>query len=97
MHLVGFIIRIYHDARSPDRQILKERSTAYVNDAAVRPHATLEVITAVLIDSLIGCHAKSVHRFPTFRSRLLATSSLDFTGRTVVGGHMQHWRLSQRC
>ena len=22
MHLVGFIIRIYHDARSPERQIL---------------------------------------------------------------------------
>jgi len=23
MHLVGFIIRIYHDARSPERQIQK--------------------------------------------------------------------------
>jgi len=23
MHLVGFIIRIYHDARSPERQIEK--------------------------------------------------------------------------
>ena len=24
MHLIGFIIRIYHDARSPERQIKKK-------------------------------------------------------------------------
>jgi len=28
VHLVGFIIRIYHDVRSPDRQITCEHSVA---------------------------------------------------------------------
>ena len=36
MHLVGFIVRIYRDARSPERQnvrqmsILEERNTIYI-------------------------------------------------------------------
>ena len=25
MHVVGFIVRIYHDARSPERQIKKKK------------------------------------------------------------------------
>ena len=29
MHLVGFIIRIYHDARSPERQIHHLKSTFF--------------------------------------------------------------------
>jgi len=29
VHLVGFIIRIYHDARSPERQILLEWSSSF--------------------------------------------------------------------
>ena len=28
MHLVGFIIRIYHDARSPERQLPEKYSLA---------------------------------------------------------------------
>jgi len=30
MHLVGFIIRIYHDARSAERQITMDLSTSNV-------------------------------------------------------------------
>jgi len=33
VHLVGFIIRIYHDARSPERQILQPVFSLYVEEA----------------------------------------------------------------
>ena len=29
VHLVGFVIRIYHDARSPERQILRKSFRSY--------------------------------------------------------------------
>jgi len=31
VHLIGFIIRIYHDARSPERQISKTRYSAVLS------------------------------------------------------------------
>ena len=34
MHLVGFIIRIYHDARSPERE---KRCLFYVEDLLINP------------------------------------------------------------
>ena len=34
MHLAGFIIRIYHDAWSPERQITKNMSTLKQDDSA---------------------------------------------------------------
>ena len=30
MHLIGFIIRIYHDARSPERQIILVYNSSYM-------------------------------------------------------------------
>ena len=43
MHLVGFIIRIYHDARSPERQI---RTSIY-------KHNTLDDIIIIIIIIII--------------------------------------------
>jgi len=40
MLLVGFIIRIYHDARSPERQIRKGKSAHYI---------TIRLYTRVLL------------------------------------------------
>ena len=41
MHLVDFIIRIYHDARSPERQIWEYTSTFVLNTEAVHTSETL--------------------------------------------------------
>ena len=43
MHLVGLIIRIYHDARSPERQRLVY-SSACVVSSGLQPKAYLEML-----------------------------------------------------
>ena len=40
VHLVGFIIRIYHDARSPERQILSTSSLVTFNISVPTSKAT---------------------------------------------------------
>jgi len=48
MHLVGFIIRIYHDARSPERQINNFNS----QDSSHYPFLTQGHITSIILTEI---------------------------------------------
>ena len=47
MHLVGFIIRIYHDALSPERQIRLYIAKIYKYTAVTDVHIALQTYTKV--------------------------------------------------
>ena len=68
MHLVGFIIRIYHDARSPERQI---EQVTFVNISVSRHAVNVIVFTLV---------RKVYHSLTQiFTKRIFQSSVADFS------------------
>jgi len=59
VHLVGFIIRIYHDARSPERQILRScflgMNVALTATYSVTNTKNLKVTVAHVTKNLAHC------------------------------------------
>ena len=54
MHLVGFIIRIYHDARSPERQIL--------STVLLKPTSLLLFSVCTVLTNSLSVTSKEVFR-----------------------------------
>ena len=73
MHLVGFIIRIYHDARSPERQTHKrETSTAPVGHELAIP-ASERPQTHTLDLAATGIGHINTYKTTKFNTTLIAS------------------------
>jgi hypothetical protein len=59
VHLIGFIIGIYHDARSSESQISGQLSELGTNDRDVKKPTYVQLAVPILGHFAANCHTKS--------------------------------------
>ena len=70
VHLIYFITRIYHDVRSPERQILNHKKNA----------VNLSILLTSLMHPVDGCSTTAMMFIPYYIIQFLSRSRVKFVG-----------------